>query len=172
MADFTIAVNLTLIREGGFENNPNDSGNWTGGKVGEGELKGTKYGISAAEFPTLDIVNLTEAEAQVIYKSKYWLVLYEAIKDQFVTNKLFDLGVLFGQGTAIKILQTVLQPQFSNVKADEIFGPATLAAVNGADPHSLLLAYKTAFVSRAIQTGAQNPNDRPFVSGWIRRINS
>ena len=172
MADFTIAVNLTLIREGGFENNPNDSGNWTGGKVGEGELKGTKYGISAAEFPTLDIVNLTEAEAQVIYKSKYWLVLYEAIKDQFVTNKLFDLGVLFGQGTAIKILQTVLQPQFSNVKADEIFGPATLAAVNGADPHSLLLAYKTAFVARAIQTGAQNPNDRPFVSGWIRRINS
>ncbi len=172
MADFTIAVNLTLIREGGFENNPNDSGNWTGGKVGEGELKGTKYGISAAEFPTLDIVNLTEAEAQVIYKSKYWLVLYEAIKDQFVTNKLFDLGVLFGQGTAIKILQTVLQPQFSDVKVDEIFGPATLAAVNGADPHSLLLAYKTAFVSRAIQTGAQNPNDRPFVSGWIRRINS
>ena len=172
MADFTIAVNLTLIREGGFENNPNDSGNWTGGKVGEGELKGTKYGISAAEFPTLDIVNLTEAEAQVIYKSKYWLVLYEAIKDQFVTNKLFDLGVLFGQGTAIKILQTVLQPQFSDVKADEIFGPATLAAVNGADPHSLLLAYKTAFVARAIQTGAQNPNDRPFVSGWIRRINS
>ena len=172
MADFTIAVNLTLIREGGFENNPNDSGNWTGGKVGEGELKGTKYGISAAEFPTLDIVNLTEAEAQVIYKSKYWLVLYEAIKDQFVTNKLFDLGVLFGQGTAIKILQTVLQPQFSDVKVDEIFGPATLAAVNGADPHSLLLAYKTAFVARAIQTGAQNPNDRPFVSGWIRRINS
>ena len=172
MADFTIAVNLTLIREGGFENNPNDSGNWTGGKVGEGELKGTKYGISAAEFPTLDIVNLTEAEAQVIYKSKYWLVLYEAIKDQFVTNKLFDLGVLFGQGTAIKILQTVLQPQFSDVKVDEIFGPATLAAVNGADPHSLLLAYKTAFVSRAIQTGTQNPNDRPFVSGWIRRINS
>ena len=172
MADLNIAVGLTLINEGGYENNPNDSGNWTGGKVGEGELKGTKYGISAAEFPTLDIVNLTEAEAQVIYKSKYWLVLYEAIKDQFVTNKLFDLGVLFGQGTAIKILQTVLQPQFSNVKADEIFGPATLAAVNGADPHSLLLAYKTAFVSRAIQTGAQNPNDRPFVSGWIRRINS
>ena len=172
MADFNIAVGLTLINEGGYENNPNDSGNWTGGKVGEGELKGTKYGISAAEFPTLDIVNMTEAEAQVIYKSKYWLVLYEAIKDQFVTNKLFDLGVLFGQGTAIKILQTVLQPQFSDVKVDEIFGPATLAAVNGADPHSLLLAYKTAFVSRAIQTGAQNPNDRPFVSGWIRRINS
>ena len=101
-----------MINEGGYENNPNDSGNWTGGKVGEGELKGTKYGISASEFPALDIVNLTEAEAQAIYKSKYWLVLYEAIKDQFITNKLFDLGVLFGQGTAIKILQTVLHPNF------------------------------------------------------------
>ena len=172
MADFTIAVNLTLVNEGGYENNPEDGGNWTGGKVGVGKLKGTKYGISAAEFPTLDIVNLTEAEAQVIYKSKYWLVLYEAIKDQFITNKLFDLGVIFGQGTAIKILQTVLNPQFLGVGIDGLFGPLTLAAINDSDPHSLLLAYKTAFVARAIQTGAQNPNDRPFVSGWIRRINS
>lgn len=172
MADFNIAVGLTLINEGGYENNPNDSGNWTGGKVGEGELKGTKYGISASEFPAQNIEELTVEQAQAIYKEKYWPVLYDSIKDQFMCNKIFDLGVLFGQGTAIKILQTVLQPQFSNVKADEIFGPATLAAVNGADPHSLLLAYKTAFVSRAIQTGAQNPNDRPFVSGWIRRINS
>ena len=172
MADFNIAVGLTLINEGGYENNPDDSGNWTGGKVGEGELKGTKYGISASEFPALDIVNLTEAEAQAIYKSKYWLVLYDAIKDQFVINKLFDMGVLFGQGTAIKILQTILQPQFPDVKADEIFGPMTLAAVNRADPHSLLLAYKTAFVAKAIQMGAQNSNDRAFVSGWIRRINS
>ena len=172
MGDFNIAVTVTLANEGGFQDNPNDAGNWTGGEINSGELKGTKFGISAQEFPSQNIRNLTQEQAEAIYKSKYWLVLYEAIKDQFVTNKLFDLGVLFGQGTAIKILQTVLQPQFSDVKVDEIFGPATLAAVNGADPHSLLLAYKTAFVSRAIQTGAQNPNDRPFVSGWIRRINS
>ena len=172
MADFNIAVALTLLNEGGYENDPNDAGNWTGGKVDVGELRGTKYGISASEFPALDIVNLTEAEAQVIYKSKYWLVLYEAIKDQFITNKLFDLGVLFGQGTAIKILQTVLIPQFPDVVADGLFGPMTLAAVNQAEPHSLLLAYKTAFVARAIQTGAQNPDDRAFVNGWIRRINS
>ena len=40
MADFTIAVNLTLVNEGGYENNPDDSGNWTGGKVWRGRTEG------------------------------------------------------------------------------------------------------------------------------------
>jgi len=172
MSDFGLAVALTLRQEGGFQKDPNDKGNWTGGAVNSGTLVGTKYGISAAEFPDVDIPNLTAAQAADIYQKKYWNPLYDSIKDQIVADKLFDMGVNEGVGTAVKILQEVLQPQFSDVTLDGNFGPKTLAAVNGSDPVSLLVAYKTALVARVLKIGADNPAERPFIGDWIRRINS
>ena len=40
--------------EGTLSLDPTDTGNWTGGAVGRGTLVGTKYGISAASYPTLE----------------------------------------------------------------------------------------------------------------------
>ena len=176
MADFNIAVAITVdpAHEGGFQEDPTDSGNWTGGKIGVGELKGTNFGISAAVFPDVDIKNLTVDAAKALYFSSpqhYWNPLYAEIKDQFLTNKLFDLGVLFGVGTAVEYMQKVLVAQFG-LKVDGAFGPSTLAAINGSEPISLLTAYKVALVARAIGVGRDNPADRPFVGDWIRRINS
>jgi lysozyme family protein len=53
--------------EGGFTLNPKDSGNWTGGKIGVGELKGSNFGISAAAYPKLDIKNLTREKVRPLY---------------------------------------------------------------------------------------------------------
>lgn len=61
-----------LAREGGYQDNPDDPGNWTGGAKGAGDLKGTKYGISAASYPDLDIINLSLTEAIAIYRRDYW----------------------------------------------------------------------------------------------------
>jgi hypothetical protein len=58
--------------EGGFTDNPIDHGNWTGGRQGLGELRGTNFGISAASYPTLDIRNLTIQQADDIYFRDYW----------------------------------------------------------------------------------------------------
>jgi lysozyme family protein len=173
MADFQIALNITLspTHEGGYQDNPNDSGNWTGGKIGAGELKGTNMGISAEWYPALDIKNLTKEQASSIYQLKYWNPLYTQIKEQDLGNKLFDMGVLMGEGTAVKILQETLRPQFDLVP-DGSFGPKTLEAVNASEPTSLLLAYKTALVAHAIALGAQDTAKRAFVATWIRRINS
>ena len=44
---FDKVFNRVIGHEGGFQNMHHDRGNWTGGKVGEGELKGTKFGLSA-----------------------------------------------------------------------------------------------------------------------------
>lgn len=57
---------------GGWTINPNDPGNWTKGKVGQGELKGTRWGIAANTYPNLDIKNLTRAQADAIYQRDYW----------------------------------------------------------------------------------------------------
>lgn len=59
--------------EGGLSLDPEDHGNWTGGRKGKGELKGTNFGISAASYPHLDIANLTIEQADEIYYRDYWL---------------------------------------------------------------------------------------------------
>lgn len=62
----------SFTKSGGWTINPNDPGNWTGGRKGVGQLKGTKYGIAANTYPNLDIKNLTLAEADAIYIRDYW----------------------------------------------------------------------------------------------------
>jgi lysozyme family protein len=74
MAAETFERALTEIfgHEGGYSDNPKDPGNWTGGRVGAGALKGTKYGIAANTFPHLDIRSLTLKQAALIYRDRYW----------------------------------------------------------------------------------------------------
>ncbi len=72
MSDFEMAVAVVLRHEGGFQRDPGDRGNWTGGAVGLGELRGTKFGISAASYPGEDIEGLTEERAREIYYKDFW----------------------------------------------------------------------------------------------------
>lgn len=60
MADFDTAIAFILDQEGGLVNNPEDPG------------KLTKYGISQAAYPTVDIANLTVDDAKAIYRRDYW----------------------------------------------------------------------------------------------------
>jgi lysozyme family protein len=168
MADPRTAILITCddAHEGGFQDAHDDRANWTGGEIGVGTLVGTKYGITCLDLPGVSIKDLTLDEAVNFYCNRYWKVFYSQIIDQAVANKIFDFGVLFGIGTAVKILQEVLK-----IGADDTFGEETLAAVNEADSVSLLLAYRTAFVQHALKIGADRPSEREFVSGWIRRIN-
>ena len=155
MSDFNVALVLTLKHEGGYADNPNDPGG------------ATNMGITQADMPGVNLRTLTPAQAGIFYCKKFWNPFYNEIANQNVANKLFDLGVLFGIGTAVEILQQVLA-----IKMDGNFGPVTLAAVNASDAASLLLAYRTAMVARAVAIGAQRPAERVFVAGWINRINS
>jgi lysozyme family protein len=52
-----------------------DPGNWTGGIVGAGALKGTKWGVAASAHPTLDIANLTAEQALAIFVAGYWSLI-------------------------------------------------------------------------------------------------
>lgn len=69
---FDEAFKFTVGEEGGFQADYDDPGNWTGGDIGKGELRGTKYGISARAFPMLDIKNIQLEDAKLIFKKKYW----------------------------------------------------------------------------------------------------
>lgn len=167
MSDMKTAILITLGHEGGFQKDPKDRANWSSGVVGEGTLVGTKYGITALDMPGADIENITEDQAVAFYERKFWNSYYAAINSQPIANKLFDLGVLFGEGTAVKALQTAL-----DITADGIFGQVSLVRTNQANAALLLADFKAEMVQRAIAICAANLNDAEDLKGWETRVES
>lgn len=161
MADFNKAIAVTLRWEGGYTDNPADSGG------------ATNMGIEQRDLPNIPIRTLTVAQAEKYYLENYWKPLYGEIVSQDVATKLFDLGVLFGVVEAVKALQRALNatpPPMLTV--DGTFGPETLLLTNEAAPVKLLSDFKSEFVTRAHEIVAEHPEDAEFLDGWLRRINS
>lgn len=121
-ANFPECLSITLQSEGGLSLERTDPGNWTGGKVGKGTLKGTKYGISAAAFPDLDIRSLTLEDAQPIYKARYWDEIGGDTLPSGFDLATFDYAVNSGPARALRDAQTII-----GAPADGKFGPVTRA---------------------------------------------
>jgi lysozyme family protein len=149
--------------EGGYADDPRDRGNWTGGAIGQGKLRGTKYGISAAAFPTLDIANLTLDAAKAIYRAKYWNKIAGDEMPGPIAEAVFDCAVNQGPQAAAEILQDAL-----GVDADGTIGPQTVAAAQRYrnDPSSIVTEIGAQRAYRyALSQGVQE-----FGLGWMRRV--
>lgn len=159
--NFDQAFGRLMGHEGVLSLDPNDSGNWTGGGVGLGVLKGSKYGVSAASYPNEDIPNLTRERAKEIFRNDFW--------NKVKADKLFD-GVAWqasdfaynsGPGIAIRYLQRAL-----GVADDGIWGPHSQAAADAAsetDTIMLLVADRIDFLTRRQNWQSQG-------KGWMRRM--
>lgn len=108
-ANWDTCFKFVLEYEGGYDTNPKDRGNWTSGKIGVGELKGTKYGIAAFVFPDLDIKNLTVEQASEIYKRDYWPKVAGAAQPSGVDLFMFDTCVNNGSQRALSFQRKVLE---------------------------------------------------------------
>ncbi|MDR3520446.1 MAG: glycosyl hydrolase 108 family protein [Acidocella sp.] len=161
MDNFARCFAFTLGAEGGYSDNAGDPGNWTGGAVGRGELKGTKFGVSASAYPHLDIINLTEPQAEDIYRRDYWATLQGDELPLPIAIVAFDAAVNAGPRRAVNWLQLAAgQP------ADGVLGPATLAALRRGD--ALLLAREA--LVRRLEFSTQLSTWPSFGLGWSRRI--
>lgn len=158
---FDDVIGRILDHEGGFTLNPADRGNWTGGKIGSGKLKGTKYGISAMTYPNEDIANLTLAQAKFIYRRDFWDVLKADRFHDGTAFQLLDFAVNSGIPTAIKAFQRAI-----GVRVDGVFGPQSLAAsamFSEAAQIMLVLAERLEFM---VNAGGW----LTFSKGWVRRV--
>lgn len=159
--NFDSAFNITVGHEGGFTLNRADPGNWTGGKVGVGVLKGTKYGIAANTYPNEDIKNLTLDRAKKLYKRDFW----DKAKCDSLPNGIrfhvFDCSVNSGVSRGIKTLQQAL-----GVVADGIVGPNTINASLNAKQDELL----TKFYYHRITFYTSLSTFSTFGKGWMNRV--
>lgn len=159
-----LAKRLTLNLEGGYQCDPDDKGNWTGGNIGVGKLKGTKYGISAASFPDIDIKNLTKEQAEILYKKHYWHKYKCDYMPDALSIALFDYTFLSGVRGA-KDLQQIL-----GVKVDGVIGNQTLCACNSKPLKPILNEYLNKRMDYILYLG-EKPKYKKYVKGWINRVN-
>lgn len=158
MDSFNDAFAALINVEQGFTDNPTDSGNWTSGRVGVGSCRGTKFGISCASYPDLDIKNLTLDQAKAIAKRDYWDRYQCDEFDARIGFQVFDAA--FNGGAAAHWLQ-----QAAGVVPDGQIGPLTVAAVKAADPLKVIMkfdSYRLDYLATL--------RNAAFTFGWMHRI--
>jgi hypothetical protein len=153
---FELAVEKLLEHEGGYVNDPDDSG---------GE---TNFGISKASYPGEDIKNLTRERAIEIYKKDWWDPYpYEGI-DGKLAAKVFDISVNVGVKTAHRRFQEAINNfVIPKIKVDGIFGKGTKAAANLCDPDKLCDTFK-----KTMESYYRGLNKPKYLKGWLNRLYS
>jgi lysozyme family protein len=162
--NFEACMEEVFLHEGGLSMIRSDPGNWTGGKVGVGELRGTKYGIAAHAHPGVDIQNLTKAQAREIYRRQYWAPVRGDDLPAGLDLVTFDPAVNSGVRRGSQWLQKALGLHDPDGKV----GPVTLQAARAADPVATVkraCAVRMGFLQGLKTWGT-------FGKGWSRRVAS
>ena len=145
---FTQAFACVIGHEGGFSINPADPGNWTESPVGKGQLRGTKYGISARSYPECDISSLSLEQAQQIYRRDFWDRIGADNLAAPLALLVFDAAVNNGVTRAVQWLATARK---------------LAANSNGAELCAEYQAQRLIFM-------ASLPTWKQFGKGWARRL--
>ena len=165
------AFNFLLRNEGGYVDDPDDSGG------------ATKYGISLIFLSNIykkgtlwadinkdgkvdknDIVLLNIEIAKKIYEQAFWLKV-KMIPYTNLAIKVFDAGVNIGMKKAIQLLQRIL-----SVAEDGIIGPITLEAIKKFNKNMLMEKYIEALCGYYYTiTYCNRPRFDKFIKGWLNR---
>lgn len=186
MADFEQAFNKVVRAEGGWVNNPKDSGGetyigvsrnnwpkWAGWRIID-EIKASltvqpTFGTSAYRnwvgyLDGLLKASLTlQTHVKSFYLANFWGKLGE-INDQRVSEEVFDKHVNCG-GVALKWLQRA-----AGVTADGVIGPKSIEAINSKDPAALLWAFNAAAKDYYEDIIDRRPDQEQFRKSWMSRL--
>ena len=161
MTRFDDCMDVILPFEGGLSMDRRDPGNWTGGKVGKGELRGTNMGIAAHAHPGEDIQGMTAARAKAIYRQKYAAPIRFDDLPAGIDLATLDPAINSGPPRGVRWMQQGL-----GIMADGVMGPVTIKAARGANPVEAVqraCAARMGFL-RGLKIWATYKN------GWSRRV--
>lgn len=162
-SNFPAVMDEVFRHEGGMSMHRGDPGNWTGGRVGVGELRGTNFGIAAHAHPDVDIPNLTKEQAREIYRRKYWAPVRGDDLPAGIDLATMDPAVNSGVARGARWIQQAL-----GVAADGRVGPITVAAAAKAAPVPVI--QKACKVRMGFLRGLRTWDT--FGRGWSRRVAS
>lgn len=164
MADYTKLVPIIKKWEGGFVNDPDDSG----GATNKGITLKTFRSFYGQNKTVEDLKTISDQQWIHIFLNGYWNKCQASnINNQSVANIFVDWAWGSGPGTAIKQVQKIV-----GTDVDGIVGVKTLDAINSKDPKTLFNAIKKARIEFVENLVKQRPKDAKFLQGWKNRINS
>jgi lysozyme family protein len=167
---FEDAVGIVLEKEGGYVDDPADSG----GK--------TKYGITettARQFGyTKEMKDLELKTALNIYKIMYWdPICGDEMIDiaPHTVMEIFDTGVNVGVSKASKFLQATLNAflgESQKLIIDGLVGRRTMSALRAYLKERDELVFVTALNclqgAHYLDLASRRPKDKKFLYGWIK----
>lgn len=177
MANIYYALPPLYRNEGGYSNDPSDSG---------GE---TYRGISRRNWPNWEgwsIVDMSKPlhDEEVIpndklnqlvdefYLNNFWNSNYlNKVNSDIIACKVLDMCVNMGSHRGITLLQEALDVCGISVNEDGAMGPVTYMAVNECDENQLHQAIKDKCVQFYKDLVVEHPQDNKFLDGWLRRAN-
>lgn len=142
-SNYNYAITELLKSEGGYTNDPSDSGGATNFGI---TIKDYRMYINKNGTPE-DVKNMTVSQAKAIYKTKYWDAIDGDRLENGVDYTCFDYGVLAGLGRPRACLA-----KFSNLSGDKL-----IDAINDE---------RTGFLTRL---ATNRPKDKKFLRGWLLR---
>lgn len=172
---FAACVEPLLIKEGGYVNDPNDSGGET--------IWGITVAVARAFGYSGDMRSMTKDQARQIYRARYWdSMLLDRVAEMSpeIADELFDSGVNCGVAKAGTWLQRVLNvlnqggAMYKDIAADGRVGPMTIAALreflarrgaNGA--RVVFRALNSLQGTHYITLAEDRAKDEAFVYGWL-----
>lgn len=150
--------------EGGYSNDPDDSG----GATNKGITIATFRHYYGANATIQQLKALTDDQWMHIYLCGFWNPFKaDNIANQSVANICVDWAWASGTGTAIKRVQSLV-----GVKVDGIVGEQTLSAINNSNQRLLFTRIKSARLRFVEAIVNRDPKQKKYINGWKRRINS
>lgn len=164
MADPQKLKPFILRREGGYVNDPDDSG----GATNKGITIATFRHYYGANATIKQLQALTDEQWMHIFLCGFWNPFKaDNIANQSIANICVDWAWASGTGTAIREVQALL-----GVAVDGIVGAKTLAAINNAIQRHLFAKIQSARLRFVEGVVRRSPRKKKFLNGWRRRINS
>lgn len=164
MADYRRLISFILKFEGGFVNDPADSG----GPTNKGVTLNTFRSVYGRAKTVNDLKHMTDNEWRHIFKSLYWdKCKADDISDQSIANMLVDFAWHSGVTTAVKKLQKIV-----GVTSDGICGVQTIGAINSRyapETFNLLKAARMKYLQGIVKN---KPSQARFMNGWKKRVNA
>lgn len=181
MATFENCIPLVLLHEGGFVNDPSDSGGATNYGISLNYLKDhPNYGDFNHDgiVDISDIRMMTKDQATVIYKQYWWIANnYGLIMNDSIALKILDFSVNSGPSRGNKYAQQACVNLGVNIAVDGNLGPNSIKTINAlTSTPNQVQAYLNMYRQMQIQfynnIVAKNSDLSKFLVGWTTRVRS
>ncbi|MGD0941282.1 MAG: putative peptidoglycan-binding domain-containing protein [Terracidiphilus sp.] len=138
-------------------------------------ISGINSGAWPAEFAPIAALPPAERSplVQQFYENHFWNPWYAQVISDDVCKRVFDFAVNGGSGTAVRCLQqavnSLLALGVTPIPEDGGWGPATVGAVNAADPAALQAAFQAKRIAYYQAIAAANPSKAVYLNAWTAR---